>query len=436
MTTTIDVLAATPPMGWNSWDCFGTTVTEAEVLANAEVLRDRLSGAGWNTVVVDIAWYDPHAKAHGYNAGSPIELDGYGRQLPAPARFPSATDGAGFARLAARLHSMGLRFGVHIMRGIPRRAVDLNLPILGTEWTARDVADPEHVCAWNPDNLGLKQDHPGAQAYYDSQVDQFADWGVDYIKADDMLAPYATRDIEAYQRAILRSGRPMILSLSPGTQLSPRLLPHLRANAQLWRISDDLWDRWEDVHAQFARLAHWARHQQTGGWADADMLPVGRIGVRAERGEPRDSRLTPNEQQTMLTLWAMGRSPLMVGADLPHTDEATLARLANPTLGAVLASTTSNAELLREPADGGELIVWGCDQQAGNRRYVAVFWTGNDPYQVSLPFDSLVGLDERGPRWRVRDLWAANPESWDAEHQLVVTIPPHGVRWLELTPVE
>lgn len=435
MTTVIDGLAATPPMGWNSWDCFGTTVTEAEVLANAEVLRDRLLEAGWDTVVVDIAWYDPQAKAHGYNSDSPIALDRYGRQLPAPGRFPSASDGTGFATLAARIHAMGLRFGVHIMRGIPRRAVDLNLPILGTEWTARDVADVERVCAWNPDNVGLNHGHPGAQAYYDAQVSQFAEWGVDYIKADDMLAPYATREIEAYRRAIERSGRPIVLSLSPGTNLSTRLLPHLRANAQMWRISDDLWDRWEDVHAQFARLAQWARHQRPGSWADADMLPVGRIGVRAERGEPRNSRLTPNEQQTMLTLWAMGRSPLMVGADLPHTDEATLARLANPALRAVLASTTSNAELLREPADGGELIVWGCDEQDGDRRYIAIFWTGTGGYQGSLPLSSLVGLDGHGLRWRIRDLWAADSDSWDAEHRLSVALPPHGVRWLELTPV-
>jgi alpha-galactosidase len=84
------MLAATPPMWWNSWDCFGTTVTEAEVLANADVLARRLRPTGWDTVVVDIDWYDPTARAHGYNAGAPLVLDGHGRAQPDPVRFPSA----------------------------------------------------------------------------------------------------------------------------------------------------------------------------------------------------------------------------------------------------------------------------------------------------------------------------------------------------------
>jgi alpha-galactosidase len=284
------VTAQTPPMGWNSWDCFGTTVTEAEVLANAQMMHDRLLPFGWDTVVVDIAWYDPTARSHGYNENAPIVLDEYGRQLPAPLRFPSAAGGAGFGPLAAKVRELGLKFGLHIMRGIPRRAVELDLPVFGTQWTAREIADPEHVCPWNPDNLGLNHDHPGAQAYYDAQVAQFAAWGVDFVKADDMLAPYHDREIAAYSRAIERSGRDIVLSLSPGTQLSTHHLDHLRANAQLWRVSDDLWDRWEDVHAQFARMARWAPFQQPGGWADADMLPLGHIGIRAERGDDRTSR--------------------------------------------------------------------------------------------------------------------------------------------------
>ena len=288
-----------PPMGWNSWDCFGTTVTEEEVLANAGIMRDHLAAFGWDTIVVDIAWYDPTARSHGYNAGAPIVLDDGGRQLPAPNRFPSAASGGGFSALADRIHAMGLKFGIHIMRGIPRRAVDEDLPVLGTEFTASQIADRTDVCTWNPDNYGLDHRHPGAQAYYDGQVAQFAKWGVDFIKADDMQAPFHADEIAAYALAIRRSGRDITLSLSPGTGLSTRHIETLREHADIWRISDDLWDRWEDVHAQFARLARWAPFQHAGGWADADMLPVGRVGIRAERGEPRDSRLTTDEQKTM-----------------------------------------------------------------------------------------------------------------------------------------
>jgi len=439
-------LASVPPMGWNSWDSYGTTVTEGEVVANAEFIRDHLLQAGWNTVVVDIAWYDPDARAHGYNDRPQTTLDEWGRQLPAPGRFPSAADGDGFTPLVDAVHTMGLRFGLHVMRGIPRLAVERDLPVLGTSWTAAEIADREHVCTWNSDNFGLDHTHPGAQAYYDSQVAQFAQWGVDFIKADDMLAPYHSAEIEAYSRAIERSGRPIVLSLSPGTKLSTRHRPHLAKHAQMWRISDDLWDRWGDIHAQFARLARWAPLQSAGGWADADMLPLGRIGLRAERGEPRSSLLTADEQKTMLTLWAMARSPLMVGGDLPTSDAETIALLANPALQRVLGDARDSAEIVREPADGGELIVWAARSAASDGHYVALFWTGDGERDVVVPVASVVGagiagqtdcavlLDGAG--WRVDDLWNAGAgiRQLPTDGSIAATVPSHGAVWFALEP--
>ncbi|HEY0188670.1 MAG TPA: glycoside hydrolase family 27 protein [Cellulomonas sp.] len=436
------LLAATPPMGWNSWDSFGTTVTEAEVLANARFLHEHLLAAGWDTVVVDIAWYDPTARAHGYNEGAPHRLDGYGRQLPAENRFPSAAGDQGFAPLAAAVHDLGLRFGVHLLRGIPRLAVQRDLPVLGTAWTARDAADTGSVCGWNPDNYGLDLDHPAGQAYLDGQVAQLAAWGVDFLKVDDLAAPYDVRHVEAWSRAIARSGREMVLSLSPGTALSTSHLPHLREHAQMWRISNDLWDRWADVQDQFARLARWAPHQRPGGWADADMLPLGRIGLRAERGEPRDSRLTPDEQRTLITLWVMGRSPLMVGGDLPTSSPGTVRLLANPAVGEVLRHATDGGEAVREayaagevgPVDGpepdGELIVWTARSTRDATRYAAVFSTAPRPHRVSLPVSGLVPDAERPTG--ARDLW--DPQApVPLGDPLVLDVPAHGVRWLALT---
>ncbi|WP_228373433.1 glycoside hydrolase family 27 protein [Demequina gelatinilytica] len=424
--------AATPPMGWNSWDSFGTTVTEDEVLANAQVMAERLLPHGWDTVVVDIAWYDPTARSHGYNADAPLTLDAYGRQMPAVNRFPSAADGAGFAPLAAQVHALGLKFGLHIMRGIPRLAVELDLPILGTDYTAAQVADLEHVCQWNPDNYGLNHDHPGAQAYYDAQVAQFAAWGVDFIKADDMQAPYFEREIAAYQRAIQRSGRDISLSLSPGTHLSTAHLDHLRENAQMWRVSDDLWDRWEDVHAQFARLARWAPFQQPGSWADADMLPLGRIGIRAERGEPRHCRLTLDEQRTMLSLWCMGRSPLMVGGDLPTSTPETLDLLAAPAVAEVLQGSVDGRELLREPLEGGELIVWSARSASSARVYAAVFWTGDAPFDAAVALPSILGTGIADAT--LTHLWPGQDAS-AADGLLQASVPAHGVAWVALDPV-
>jgi alpha-galactosidase len=437
--TTRPEVAPTPPMGWNSWDCYGTTVTEAEVLANAEFMAERMLHVGWDTVVVDIQWYEPTARAGGYNDSPPVELDAHGRQVPAVNRFPSAAGGAGFGPLADAVHALGLKLGVHVMRGIPRRAVELDLPVLGTSSTARDVADTSSVCSWNPDNYGLDHDHPDAQAYYDSQVAQLVGWGVDLIKADDMLAPYHDAEIAAYARAVeravaspARGGRPVVLSLSPGTHLSTAHLPHLRENATMWRVSDDLWDRWEDVHAQFTRMARWAPHQRPGAWADADMLPLGRIGIRAERGEDRPSRLTGDEQRTLLTLWCVSRSPLMMGGDLPTTDPGTVAMLTHRDLIELLQHSTDGQEVLRE----GDLVVWTARGTAGGAdgaRYVAVFWTGDAPTTVHLPASS-VGLPTR-PGARGTELWtgaditttpSGAPTTSQAE--LVLDVPAHGVR--------
>lgn len=434
-------LAHTPPMGWNSWDCYGTTVTEQEVLANARVMADRLLPHGWDTVVVDIDWYDPTARSHGYNDGAPLELDAFGRQLPAENRFPSAAGGRGFGPLADQVHALGLKLGVHVMRGIPRRAVELDLPIVGTGWTARDAACTDSVCTWNPDNYGLAHEHPAAQAYLDGLVAQLAGWGIDYLKVDDMLAPYHHDAVEAWATAIDRTGRDMVLSLSPGTHLSTEHIEHLRAHAQLWRISDDLWDRWEDVHAQFARLARWAPFQRPGGWADADMLPLGRVGLRAERGEPRDSRLTLDEQRTLLSLWVMGRSPLMVGGDLPTSSEQTLDLLATPAVGHVLRTASEGREVVREPLDGGELIVWTARSDVDPTRYVAAFWTGEQPHRAALPVSALVGhRDALAHGWTTRDLWAGGPgpepqTTVDEPGGLLdVDVPAHGVAWLALDP--
>jgi alpha-galactosidase len=422
--------AGTPPMGWNSWDCFGTSVTEEEVLANAAFMARHLLPFGWDTVVVDIQWYEPGARAGGYNDGAELELDPYGRQLPAPNRFPSAAGGLGFKPLADRVHGLGLKFGLHIMRGIPRQAVRDALPVEGTDATADQIADTSSVCEWNTDNFGLDHGHPGAQAYYDSQLRLFASWGVDFIKADDMLGPYFAEEIAAYRRAVERSGRDMVLSLSPGRALSLAHLEHLRTNADMWRVSDDLWDSWEDVEAQFARMARWAPHQRPGNWADADMLPVGRIALRAERGPARLTRLTPDEQRTMLSLWCIARSPLMLGCDLPSSPPETLDLLTNRDVLDVLAASRNNRELLRD----GHLVLWAAESTTSEDRFAAVFNTGTVGLARTLPLADL-GLPGPGS-WTAREAWSgagARLTGLCGAPALAVDPPGHGVQLFRFT---
>ncbi|HLT66723.1 MAG TPA: alpha-galactosidase [Microbacterium sp.] len=356
----------TPPMGWNSWDCFGTTVTEDEVLANARFMAEHLLPYGWDTIVIDADWADPGARSHGYNERAELVIDEYGRLQPDPGRFPSAAGGAGFGPLAEKIHALGLKFGFHVMRGIPDVAVRADTPVLGTALTASQIADQSNRCEWNPHYAGLTAE--GVQAYYDSCLALYAEWGIDFIKADDMLWPYQSADIEAYSRAIELAPREIALSLSPGRHMSLAHLEHLRDNATMWRVSDDIWDSWSDIEPNFARLARWAPHASANGWPDGDMLPLGRIGVRAERGEPREARFTLAERRSIVTLWSMARSPLMIGGHLPESDPETIALFQNADVLAIGSSSHGNRELLRDRG----LVIWAAEGPRGER-WAAVF---------------------------------------------------------------
>jgi hypothetical protein len=280
------LLAPTPPMGWNSWDCYGPSVTEKEVKANADYMARHLAKHGWQYVVVDIQWSEPEAGAHGYRPNAELVMDEFGRLTPALNRFPSAANGQGFKPLADYVHGLGLKFGIHIMRGIPRQAVTKNLPVLGTNLRAGDVANPKSICTWLTDMYGVDMTKPGGQAYYDSIIKLYAQWGVDYIKADDMSSPYQGDEIAALSQAIKKCERPIVLSLSPGPAPLEQA-EDLKKHAQLWRISGDFWDNWKSLKEQFSLCRAWAPHTVPGHWPDADMLPLGRIAIRAERGNGR-----------------------------------------------------------------------------------------------------------------------------------------------------
>ena len=354
-------------MGWNSWDAYGTTIKESEVKANADAMASGLKQFGWQYIVIDIQWYEPNAQAHGYRPNAQLAMDANGRLVPAVNRFPSAANGQGFKAIAAYVHSKGLKFGIHILRGIPRQAVAANTPILGSTAHAADVADKNSLCEWNTDMYGVDMTKPGAQAYYDSIVAQYAAWGVDFIKADDMSRPYHKAEIEGLHKAIQKSGRPIVLSLSPGPAPIGEV-DSLRANAQMWRIEDDLWDNWKSVRAMYDRTEQWVPLVVEGHWPDADMLPLGHIGLRAERGNDRLSLLSHDEQITLMTLWCIFRSPLMMGGDLPTLDPFTRSLLSNPDVLDVNQHGSGATIAYKQ----GDLRVWKSKAPAGGE-YVAVF---------------------------------------------------------------
>lgn len=392
-------LAPTPPLGWNSWDAYGTTVRESEVKANADFMAARLAPLGWRYIVVDIEWYATHPKSHGYIPGGDVSLDAYGRFTPSVERFPSAANGAGFRPLADSIHAQGLQFGIHIMRGIPRRAVDENLPIEGSRYRAAEIADRTNVCRWKgmEDTYGVDMSKPGAQDYYDSLARLYASWGVDLVKADDMSQPFQAAEIHAFSTALGKTGRPIVLSLSPGPAPLARH-SELRANAEMWRISNDFWDSWPKLREQFGYARAWERWTAPGSWPDADMLPLGRIGLRAEVGEPRETSFTTDEQQTLVTLWSLARSPLMYGGDLPSSSPADIALISNPEVLAVDQHSMGSREAFRS----GSAIAWLAGKPGSHAKYLAVFNVGDAEQRLHLRW-AQVGIPGRAAA--VRDLW-------------------------------
>jgi len=406
------VLAPTPPMGWNSWDAFGESVKESDIRATAEWMAKNLKPYGWQYVVVDSGWYVKNHAA-GYNAkDAEFSLDGFGRYTPAANTIPSASEGKGFKPLADYIHNLGLKFGLHILRGIPKEAVAKDLPIEGSNFHAKDAADTSDTCPWNPFNYGLDTTKPAAQAYYDSLARQFAEWGVDYVKVDCISShPYKGEEIRLLSQALKKVKRPMVLSLSPGPAPLEKA-EEMAKNAQLWRISDDEWDVWQSsenfpqgVNNQFERAAAWAKYTRPGNWPDADMLAIGELRPTPGWGEPRTTRLTHEEQRTLLTLWAIFRSPLIIGGNLLLCDEWTKALLTNAEVIAVNQSSASNHAVETTPNSA----VWMAESEAGEDRYVAVFNRSDAAQSLHYDFAKL-GLGKS--QYELRDLWEHKELGW------------------------
>jgi hypothetical protein len=415
-------------MGWNSWDSYGTTVREDQVKANADVMARDLARYGWKYIVVDIQWYEPNAEGHEYKPGARLSVDQYGRLLPAVNRFPSASEGKGFKPLADYIHAEGLKFGIHIMRGIPRQAVVSNLPIRGTNYHAADVADRDNPCKWNPDMWGVDTTKPGAQAYYDSIAELYASWGVDFIKADDMGSRlYQPAEIKALSLAIKTTGRPIVLSISPGPAPISEA-EFFQKYAQMWRISDDFWDNWKLLRRQFDYARDWAPYvSKNNTWPDADMLPLGRLRVTSAEGGGAPSKFTPDERQTVMTLWSIFRSPLIFGGDLPSNDPATTALVTNEEVLAVDQNSSGGHEALSL----GNLRVWTAELPGSGDRYLAAFNVGENPEEVNLQWEQL-GISAQTTE--VRDLW--QKANLGKQSMLRATLRPHASLLYRLSKIE
>lgn len=428
-------LAPTPPMGWNSWDCYGAAVNEEQLLGNADYMAKHLKDYGWEYIVCDIQWSEPTADSYGYHNFAPLYMDEYSRLIPAPERFPSSAGGKGFKPIADYVHSLGLKFGIHIMRGIPRQAVHSNAKTVTEGVTAKDIAQQYSVCPWQTDMYGINPDAKGAQEYYNSIFELYAEWGVDYIKCDDIANteflkdnPYsARREIEMLRKAIDNCGRDIVLSLSPG----PAPVwehEHLAANANLWRMTGDFWDEWSKLYAMFERCHAWQDYVQPGAWPDCDMLPIGRLQKteKLEKYRNRYTRFTHDEQITMMTLWGIFRSPLMIGAEMRENDEFTLSLLQNRELIDMLKTSFGAKQFSRNETDGKGEIIW--TSKGKDCKYVALFNTDDEVRNIK--FD-VTDIAMGGMNYSVWDMWK-HEEYAVTDGEFSAEVNSHGARLFKI----
>ena len=400
--------ALTPPMGWNSYNCFGSAVHEDEVKANADYMAKNLKQFGWQYIVVDFLWsYD---NPPGSNIGNPFQkqlqdgsyvpwltMDQYGRLMPQPTKFPSAFGGKGFGPLAAYVHSLGLKFGIHVMRGIPRQAVWAKSPIKGTNGITADmVADTNSKCFWMNHMYGLDMAKPGAQEYLNSILELYASWGVDFIKVDDLSRPYREPEVEGYRKAITNCGRPIVLSLSPGATLVKEA-DHAVKNANMWRMADDFWDNWKEITGMMNYAKQWEGVGGPGHWPDCDMIQIGKLSKRGPVGEERYSRFTEDEEYTHMSFWCIFRSPLMLGGNLPENRPFELSFFNNDEVLAV----NQQGEDPRQLYKTDDKMIWYSRVSGSKDLYVAMFNLNDKAQDVDLAFAAL----HLTGKVMVRNLW-------------------------------
>ena len=421
-------VAATPPMGWNSYNSFGSAVHEDEVKANADYVAKNLKQHGWQYVVVDFLWsYDNPPTSH---IGNPYQkrlqdgsyipwltMDKWGRLLPQPTKFPSAFGCKGFKPLATYVHQLGLKFGIHVMRGIPRQAVWAKTPVFGAkEVTADMIADTNSKCDWMNHMYGLDMNKPGAQAYLNSLLDLYASWGVDFIKVDDISRPYHKEEIEGYRKAIAHCKRPIVLSISPG-ETPIGAAEHVKQNANMWRMADDFWDNWKEVLHMFNYAKSWEGQGAPGHWPDCDMLQIGKLSKRGPVGEERYSRFTEDELYTHITFWSIYRSPLMIGCNLPENREIERKLLTNDEVLEVNQHGQSPKQLYKDDKN----MIWYSMAPNHKGIYVALFNISDNTQDVSV---DLSALGFKG-KTQIRDLWK-HQNMGAYEGRFTKTINKHG----------
>ena len=420
-------VAEKPPLGWNSFDSYGVYLHEKAAYKNLEAFDKLLKPFGYEYFVIDAGWFGEFklksgtiypSEKHALN----LSFDENGLLQPSKTYFPN-----GIKPIADRCHELGIKFGIHLMRGIPRAAVKQNLRIKNSKYTASQVADTTSICSWNHQNYGINMDHPGGQEFYNSLVNQMADWGVDFLKYDDIV-PFP-KEVAGVVKAIEQSGRPIVLSLSPGGKIKESALPFFK-QANMLRVTHDIWDEEKGLNQCFDAWKKWQGKEEPGFWVDMDMIPFGQLQLMspkpkslsgkesqnelkdkinsgeltnvellAGKGWTRWSEFTTDQKYTFITLRALSASPLMMGGNLPNLDKLSHELITNPDVLECNQNGVMGALVLEK--DGIE--VWKTEEKESENGWIGIFNRNHKTRKLSVGLETL-GLDV-SQKYDLRMLW-------------------------------
>ena len=390
-----DKIALTPPMGWNSWNCWGNTVTQDLVLSSAKALLEKgLADYGWTYVNIDDGWQG--IRGGRYNAIQPNR------------KFPDMKG------LAEELHAHGLKLGIYSGPWVSTYASHIGSSCDDPDgkywWVEQGMVDS----VYKLDRTKLDKEkirNYGKYSFARQDALQWAEWGVDYLKYDWNLND--TWWMKDMHDALSATGRDIVYSISNKARVS--LGPALFRFAQCWRTSTDIRDTWESVSSiGFGVQDRWAGFREPGHWPDADMLVLGRV--------------TPDEQYTHITLWSILASPLLLGCDMAALDDFTLSLLCNSEvidvnqdpLGVqgVRHHSDGNGAIYVKPLEDGSLAV-------------ALFNFTEAPRKMGFICHKLGLIGDQTIRdlWRQQDLAkVGQKELWETE------VAPHGTVFLRISP--
>jgi hypothetical protein len=412
----------TPAMGWSSWSFIRHNPTEANIEAQAKAMADSgLASVGYQYVNVDDFWYQCPG-SQGPN------VDQYGRWVIDTTKFPASGSVNGIQATADYVHSLGLKFGLYVTPGISQQAVAENTQIEGTPYTADQIAEPSvHENNYNCGGMaGIDYSKPGAQAFINSWADEFASWGVDYVKLDG-VGSFDIPDVQAWSNALRQTGRPIHLELSNSLNINDASTWAQYSNG--WRTGGDIecycgaggssypLTDWNNVASRFDQVAAWQPYGGPGAFNDYDSIEV---------GNGANDGLTLPERQTQMSLWALAASPFILGTDLTNLDPTDLALLKNRSVIAVDQDSIDASRLVSTPTEQ----VFAKTGKNGDV-VVGLFNVSGAAENISTSASAL-GL-KPGTDYLLNNLWTHKPT--ETTGTITAQVPSHGVALLRVSPL-